>query len=161
MAGALRKFFAWRESSVGAYLQELFKVGLYKRSQGRVVRQVTFAACAIIVALGCWSLSYEMQDVDSQTVRYLVPLLLLAAGVWACFRLIQLPQFADFLISVEAEMNKVAWPKRRELINASIVVILVIFILAALLFGFDLILQWAKGLLENLVTGSSAEPPIE
>ena len=130
---------------MGALLQELLKFDLYKRSQGRIVRQVTFAACAIIVALGCWSLSYEMQDVDNQTVRYLVPLGLLAAGVWTCFRLVQLPQFADFLISVEAEMNKVTWPKRRELINASIVVILVIFLLAGLLFGFDLILKAIPG----------------
>lgn len=123
---------------MGAYLQELLKFDLYKRSQGRIVRQVTFAALAIIVALGCWSLSFEIEDTN---LAYLVPLVLLAAGVWACFRLVQLPQFADFLISVEAEMNKVAWPKRRELINASIVVILVIFLLAGMLFGFDLLLQ--------------------
>ncbi|WP_425395088.1 preprotein translocase subunit SecE [Aeoliella sp.] len=143
---------------MGAFLQELLKFDLYKRSQGRIVRQVTFAACAIIVALGCWSLSFQIED---QNMAYLVPLVLLAAGVWACFRLVQLPQFADFLISVEAEMNKVAWPKRTELINASIVVILVIFIMAALLFGFDLLLQWAKGGLEWLVTGgaSEIEPP--
>ncbi|MCO6044777.1 preprotein translocase subunit SecE [Aeoliella sp. ICT_H6.2] len=145
---------------MGAFLQELLKFDLYKRSQGRIVRQVTFAACAIIVALGCWSLSYSMQDVDNQATRYLVPLGLLAAGVWASFRLVQLPQFADFLISVEAEMNKVAWPKRHELINASIVVILVIFIMAALLFGFDLGLQYIKGVLEYWVTGGAAgEPP--
>jgi preprotein translocase subunit SecE len=126
---------------VGAFLQELFRFGLYKRTQGRVVRQVTFAACAIIVAMGCLALSNDMADADSQTVRYMVPLAVLAAGCWACFRLVQMPQFADFLISVEAEMKKVAWPKRRELINASIVVIFVIFVMAGLLFGFDLFLQ--------------------
>lgn len=142
---------------MGAYLQELFKFDLYKRTQGRIVRQVTFAACAIIVALGCWSLSNQMQGVDSQVVRYTVPLGLLALGAWACFRLVQLPQFADFLISVEAEMNKVAWPKRRELINASIVVMLVIFLMAGLLFGFDILLQSLKSWLENLITGSAAE----
>lgn len=142
---------------MGAYLQELFKFDLYKRTQGRVVRQVTFAACAIIVALGCWSLSFQMQGVNSQSVRYMVPLGLLALGVWACFRLVQLPQFADFLISVEAEMNKVAWPKRRELINASIVVMLVIFLMAGLLFGFDLLLQTLKNWLEDLITGTAAE----
>lgn len=130
---------------MGAFLQELFKFNLYKRSQGRVVRQVTFAACAIIVAMGCWSLSREMLDVDSQAVRFSVPLVLLAAGCWACFRLVHLPQFADFLISVEAEMNKVAWPKRRELINASIVVIIVIFVLAALLFGLTWCCRASRG----------------
>ena len=48
-----------------------------------------------------------------------------------------MPSFADFLISVEAEMNKVSWPTRTELIRASIVVILMIFLLAAILFAYD------------------------
>lgn len=147
---------------MGALVQELFKFDLYKRSQGRVVRQVTFAALAIIVALGCWSLSNEMQDVDSQAARYLVPLGLLAAGVWTCFRLVQYPQFADFLISVEAEMNKVAWPKRRELINASVVVIFVIFVMAALLFAFDYALKLIPWLYSQVMGGGgTGEPPVE
>ena len=151
---------------MGAYLQELFKFNLYKRTQGRIVRQVTFAACAIIVALGCWSLSNEMQSTDNQTVRYIVPLALLAGGLWACFRLVQFPTFADFLISVEAEMNKVAWPKRRELTNATIVVILVIFLLAGMLFGFDFLLQatpkflaWLYGKVSEWIAGAPA--PVE
>ncbi|QDU58165.1 preprotein translocase subunit SecE [Aeoliella mucimassa] len=146
---------------MGAYLQELFKFNLYKRTQGRVVRQLTFAACAIIVALGCWSLSGELQSIDSQPVRYLLPFGLLLAGVWACFRLIQMPQFADFLISVEAEMNKVAWPKRRELINATIVVIAVIFLLAILLFSFDFILQALKAGAEGLIKKDTVDAATE
>jgi len=51
--------------------------------------------------------------------------------------LVQMPSFADFLISVEAEMNKVSWPAWSELIRASIVVILLIFILAGILFFYD------------------------
>ncbi|MEC8240045.1 MAG: preprotein translocase subunit SecE, partial [Planctomycetota bacterium] len=54
-------------------------------------------------------------------------------------RLVQLPRFADFLIAVEAEMNKVSWPAQGELVKASIVVIFVIFFLAGVLFSFDLI----------------------
>ena len=50
-------------------------------------------------------------------------------------------QFADFLIAVEAEMNKVSWPSRAELIRSSAVVIFVIFMLATVLFGYDLIWQ--------------------
>jgi preprotein translocase subunit SecE len=54
-----------------------------------------------------------------------------------------MPTFADFLISVEGEMNKVSWPSRSELFRASLVVILVIFFLAALLFAYDYILTVA------------------
>jgi preprotein translocase subunit SecE len=72
------------------------------------------------------------------TGLYFFPALLLIAGLWFGFRIVNLPQFADFLIAVEAEMNKVSWPSRAELIRSSIVVICVIVILAAVLFGFDL-----------------------
>ena len=58
---------------------------------------------------------------------------------WAAFRLVQWPRFADFLISVEAEMSKVSWPARAELLRASAVVILVIFLLAVILFAYDFI----------------------
>ena len=36
--------------------------------------------------------------------------MLLAAGLWASYRLVNVPAVADFLIAVEAEMNKVSWP---------------------------------------------------
>ena len=34
----------------------------------------------------------------------------LAFGLWLGYRIVNVPQFADFLIAVEAEMNKVSWP---------------------------------------------------
>jgi preprotein translocase subunit SecE len=132
---------------VGAFVQELFRVNLYKRSQGRIARQVTFGALAVIVALGAWCLS-DYYAGRGPTARYAVPLVVFAAGMWASFRIVQMPGFADFLISVEAEMNKVSWPARSELFRASIVVMLLIFILAGILFVFDLVWSWLlKGFL--------------
>ena len=133
---------------MGAFVQELFRVGLYKRSQGRYARQITFGALAVIVALGCWSMS-EFYSGASATVRYAVPLAVLAAGLWASFRVVQLPSFADFLIAVEGEMNKVSWPSRGELFRASVVVMLVIFLLAAILFAYDLVWEVLLGWLLN------------
>jgi preprotein translocase subunit SecE len=52
---------------------------------------------------------------------------------------VNIPQFADFLIAVEAEMNKVSWPSRGELVRSAAVVIFVIFLLATVLFAYDLI----------------------
>jgi preprotein translocase subunit SecE len=69
-----------------------------------------------------------------------LPLAALAAGLWASFRVVQMPSFADFLISVEGEMNKVSWPAGGELFRASVVVMFVIFFLAAILFIYDLAL---------------------
>ena len=36
----------------GSFFQELIQVGLYKRSQGRVARQLTFAAAAVVSGVG-------------------------------------------------------------------------------------------------------------
>jgi len=49
--------------------------------------------------------------------------------------------FADFLIAVEAEINKVSWPSRTELVRASIVVIALMFGLTMVLFMYDVVLD--------------------
>jgi preprotein translocase subunit SecE len=74
-----------------------------------------------------------------------VPLAVGLLGAWAAFRVVNIPSFADFLISVEAEMNKVSWPSRGELYRASLVVIVVIFLLTAILFAYDFILRAVVG----------------
>lgn len=127
---------------MGAFVQELLRFGLYKKNQGRIARQATFAALAILAAMGAWSLSGFYQD-RGPTLHYTLPGLLLLAGLWVSFRVVQLPEFADFLIAVEGEMNKVSWPSRGELFRASLVVIAVIFFLAALLFTYDVVLEMA------------------
>ena len=117
----------------------MFTASSYKRTQGKVARQLTLAAMAVGVAVGAWNLS---NVADTSTGKYIVPLVVLALGWWASWRIVNVPRFADFLISVEAEMNKVSWPGRPELWRASVVVIVVIFFLAGLLFFYDLILKW-------------------
>ena len=118
----------------------MFTNSRYKRSQGKVARQVTFFAIVAIIAAGAWLLSARA---NTEVGRYFVPLGVLALGTWIAFRIVNMPRFADFLISVEAEMNKVSWPSRAELYRASLVVIAVIFLLVAVLFGYDFLLDWS------------------
>jgi preprotein translocase subunit SecE len=113
-------------------------VGLYKRSQGRITRQVTFAGLLLVIVLGLLRMSSLLVS-SGHLWQYGLPLVLLLAGGWVCFRLVNFPAFADFLIAVEAEMNKVSWPTRGELVRASMVVIVVIFALAFILAGYDLL----------------------
>jgi preprotein translocase subunit SecE len=136
---------------------ELFHIGVYKRSQGRITRQVTFATLAIAFALAAWRLYATAgvwikgallsivpsvkEGVASGSV-YGLSVALLMIGLWISFRVVNIPRFADFLIAVEAEINKVSWPSRPELVRSSIVVILVIFVLSTILFGFDLVWGW-------------------
>ena len=70
--------------------------------------------------------------------KYLIPAAIGLIGLWFSYRIVNYTRFADFLIAVEAEMNKVSWPGKTELWSASCVVIFVIFAMAFALFGFDL-----------------------
>jgi len=126
---------------VAELIAGMFHASPYKRSQGKIARQLTFAAMAVAVAVGAWKLS-DAQQGTSAVMQYVMPLGVLAAGMWVGFRIVNIPRFADFLISVEAEMNKVQWPGRSELWRASVVVIVVIFFLAGALFLFDIVLSW-------------------
>ena len=129
----------------------MFNSSRYKRSQGKVARQATFAAIAAAVVIGAWRLSeYAANDVTS---RYLVPLVILIVGLWIGFRVVNIPRFADFLISVEAEMKKVSWPSRDELFRASLVVIVVIFFMAATLYVYDIVLSSILGWFFSLGNG--------
>jgi len=122
-------------------MQKLFSFGLYKRTQGRIARQATFGAIALAVLLGCWQLSDVLRDYGT-AIQYGVPGLLLLLGWFLAFRVVNWPRFADFLIAVEAEMNKVTWPSRSELIRASAVVLITIFLLATVLFLYDMFWRW-------------------
>lgn len=137
--------------TVNPLLSELFHSGLYKRSQGRLTRQITFGVLAISVLLGAWRLGVFLVDYG-QSVQLLVPTALAIAGVWICYRVVNLPRFADFLIAVEAEVNKVSWPSRGELFRSTVVVLITIFALAAILFLYDLVWSWLLRILG--VTGA-------
>ena len=131
----------------------MFNGSRYKRSQGRIARQATFFALAGIFAGAAFRLN-SMADVwtagwltgsNRWVAVYGLPGIVFALGAWLAFRVVNFPKFADFLISVEAEMNKVSWPSRGELYRASLVVVVVIFLLVTILFAYDLILKTAIG----------------
>ena len=123
---------------MSAFFQELLRAGIYKRSQGRITRQVTFAGAAVVIALGVWSLSITLAG-KGHLFQFALPGALLAAGLWASYRVVNLPAFADFLIAVEAEMNKVSWPTRPELFRSSAVVLVFIILLASILATYDVL----------------------
>jgi preprotein translocase subunit SecE len=91
-----------------------------------------------IIGLGAWRFSV-LQQGTNPAMEFGIPLGILLAGIWIGFRLVHWPKFADFLIAVEAEMNKVSWPTRAELFRASMVVLITIFVMTAALFSFDTI----------------------
>ncbi len=131
-------------------VSELFSSGIYKPNQGRMVRQVTALTIWVVAVLGAWRFhatvlgQYFQGDglLTGSAAGYIVAVMLGGLGMWIGFRLVNWPKFADFLISVEAELNKVSWPSWRELNRASMVVIFTIFFLAGILFVYDFIWQF-------------------
>jgi preprotein translocase subunit SecE len=55
------------------------------------------------------------------------------------FWIMNKPRNADFMIATDSEMKKVNWTSRKELIGSTKVVIIFMFIIAFLLFAFDII----------------------
>tara|TARA_B100000809_G_C14983576_1_gene475456 strand:- start:218 stop:655 length:438 start_codon:yes stop_codon:yes gene_type:complete len=127
----------------------MLSMRLYKRSQGRTVRQTTMFSMIIITLLIVWRARLTlMVSTELEGWNIGVPLAALVLGLWFSFRIVHVPRFADFLIAVEAEMNKVSWPSTTELIKSSLVVIIVIFLLTGVLFGYDLLWRAVLGLFQ-------------
>lgn len=148
---------------------ELFQFGIYKPTLGRITRQVTAYSLVALLAYGCLGLWYYLVPrtgspdwylANGSYIQWGVPLVLLAASAWFSYRLVNYSRFAEFLISVEAEMNKVSWPSKTELIRSTIVVIFMLLFLAIVLFGFDV--MW-RAVFDWLyyVTGVVKPPPPE
>jgi preprotein translocase subunit SecE len=133
------------ESWVAQLMGELARTDIYKRSQGRMVRQLTCLAIWVAVGLASYRMFEYLRVVGTNlhpALIYALPVTFLVVGLWLGYRIVNLASFADFLIAVEAEMNKVSWPSRTELIRASLVVIVLMFGLAIVLFGYDFVLNF-------------------
>ena len=144
-AGVMAKDNQGGPSGWMQFIHELLKTEIYKRSQGRLVRQFTCLAIWVSFALASYRM-YEYLRIIATNMPpwlvYAIPSVVLLAGLWLGYRIVNWPSFADFLIAVEAEMNKVSWPSRTELIRASTVVIVLMFGLMAVLFAYDFVLNW-------------------
>lgn len=122
-----------------SYWSELLQFGLYKRNQGKLVRQLTAGAALAAVLLTAWTMSIHLFADSPPAVQYGVPVLVAALGAWAVYRLVNYPPFADFLIDVEGEMAKVSWPSSDEIKRATVVVLTTMLTLSLVLFVYDLV----------------------
>ena len=127
-------------SESGGFFSELFRFGVYKPNQGRIVRQLSFLAIAILAGLAAFELHrFRLFDQAFSGSRYVFLMIFGFLAMWFSYRVVNYSKFADFLIAVEAEMNKVSWPTKQELWRASLVVIFVIFAMAGMLYLFDIV----------------------
>ncbi|MDR1960273.1 MAG: preprotein translocase subunit SecE [Planctomycetaceae bacterium] len=147
---------------MSGFFRELFRLNLYKRSQGHLVRRLTLFGIAALFIWGAirfadpnigFRVFEKLNEKWAFCAVYGTSAIITLFGLWFAFRLVNFPRFADFLIAVEAEMVKVSWPSRKELYTTTIVVICVMIILTVSLFCFDFVwLQLYQGLY-SLATG--------
>ena len=118
-------------------LSTLTSARIYKRTQGRMVRQVTLAVLLAGVLLGCYRMSEEyLQDV-ARPIAAVVTVVTFVTSAWCVFRLTHWPRFADFLVSVQGELDKVNWATWEYLIRATGVVLVTMVIASAFLWVCD------------------------
>ena len=125
----------------------LLRAETYKPTQGLKVRKTTGAVIFLTALVAAWQLYHFLDQLEWWTwlqgitvirPQYVFPVILVAVGLWLAWRIVNIPSFADFLIKVEGELAKVTWPSRQQLIRASLVVIVLMFLFAIMLFTFDL-----------------------
>jgi len=124
------------------------KFEIYKKGQGRYTRSITFVAAMVIIVSGAGVLSSKLSVYYSPFVQYGIPTgLVLTLGL-LMFWIVNRQRTADFLIATEGEMKKVSWSSKKEIIGSTKVVIVTTFIMAALLFGVDVLFvvlfKWAN-----------------
>ena len=119
-------------------------LGIYKSGQGYWTRMGTAWGTAIIVLSGCAWLWGELSVIPDNAIYWQGGSV---AGIVVFFSilmywLLNKPTIADFMIATEAEMKKVNWPSRREIIGSTWVVICGTALIALLLWLTDIVFVW-------------------
>ncbi len=139
-----------------------FQIASYKKNQGLKVRRLTILGLIFLFGTGIytmmihqlvtapadWTIVTPFFPSPFQTITLLpavkmsLPLILAGLGIWVAWRSVNMPVFADFLIATEAEINKVSWTPRAQLVKDTIVVLIVTFIITLFLFLVDVFWFW-------------------
>ncbi len=130
----------------------------HKRTQGIHVRRYVMIGLLLVGGTGAWAI-HEHQTLGTGDAVFavpftdlkvpllparelVVPALIALATLWAAWRAVNMPVFADFLVATEAEMNKVSWTSRKKLIQDTIVVLVTVVLLTLFLLVIDLFWGW-------------------
>jgi preprotein translocase subunit SecE len=119
-----------------SFLANLIRVDMYKPMQGWYARVYTAVGLGVVVAAGAWKISESTLEYPLLW-RFGLPAAFAAILGWIVFRIVHFPPFAEFLIATEAEMNKVSWTSKDDLIRATTVVLTTVVLMAVFLFLVD------------------------
>jgi preprotein translocase SecE subunit len=155
--------------------QGWFSFHQYKRSLGLRVRRLTILGIIIVggsavysmifqgILPDRWTLDVPFFEVGTVTVvneaKFFIPMLIGLLTIWVAWRAVNVPDFAEFLIATEAEMNKVSWSSRKRLMQDTVVVLITTLIMTLFLLVVDLFWGWllsrqTVGVLPGRATGA-------
>jgi preprotein translocase SecE subunit len=160
LAVVAMRFFSGRTGErwmVALEEQGWFSGHQYKRSLGVRVRRLTILGVLLVGGSGVVSLSAHGLVPDTWTLsmpfgwqplvvmpgaKLGVLTLIVVVTLWLAFRAVNVPDFAEFLIATEAEMNKVSWSTRKRLAQDTVVVLVTTVIMTLFLLVVDLFWGW-------------------
>jgi preprotein translocase subunit SecE len=129
---------------------------IYKKGQGYWTRMGTVAGAGLLGLLTGDFLYIQierqlsmapiagfMTKIHLQDPRgaYLLVALFAVAYSAVAFHIMNKPTYADFLIATDSEMKKVNWTTQKELMGSTKIVIGFVFLMAVVLFCYDLFFQ--------------------
>ena len=120
---------------------------VYKSGQGYWTRVLTAIGASTLVAAALAFTWAELDgairddDVRMYTQAGVCVVVIVMFGIVA-WRLLNRPKFVDFMIATDAEMRKVNWPSRREIIGSTIVVVCGTFLLTLILYVVNILFAW-------------------
>jgi preprotein translocase SecE subunit len=126
---------------------------IYKKGQGKMARMSAYVLLGLLVLFGAYRLHAtfnvpgegvlveKLPLLGDLTIMKLVSLVAFLVGMLVLHLVLNKSHTADLLIDTELEMRKVSWPSWPEVKSATLIVILVTFVMGLSLFGFDRALQ--------------------
>ncbi len=125
------------------------RLKIYKPGQGKNTRLWSGIGAGVIVALGCLQLYNVLEamewagltEVGRMWVSSLIPVTIFIVLGLLIFWIVNKPAAADFMINAEGELKKVSWSSKREVAISTLIVIIVLFSLAALLGVSDVVFR--------------------
>lgn len=131
----------------------------YKPGQGYWTRLCTALGAAVLVGYTCHWMFQQLRSRDwldpvTEFPKWTLTVIcvFVLAAVVTLWRLMNKPSIVDFFIATESEMKKVNWTSRKDLIGSTRVVVIFMFLIAAVLFVFDLVFGWFFYLIDVLHT---------
>jgi preprotein translocase subunit SecE len=129
------------------------KLEVVKKGQGKQARGLAYLLGGGLVLFGAISLFAfinrqgqfvwvsDVPVIGQISLYNVIATASFALGLLALHLFLNRPSFVDLLIDTELEMRKVSWPTKKEVQNATIIVVFVTVLLAVMLYGFDWLLQ--------------------